>query len=175
MLVSIISRPSSLTSQIPYSWIMALKLSKNGISVICSPSRISCSRKYCHYHWIYHKYDERILCQFGTLVRYKKQHPSWDVDWLNFFVSVYIKCIPHCTNRCRFICRSSIIIDLLSRKVPRRADPRPWWPWPSLCLEPHTRRCWRSCAGQSCAEKSGRLRKQVSVSFYTSVQNVYGR
>jgi len=23
--------------------------------------------------------------------RYKKQHPSWDANWLNFFVSVYLK------------------------------------------------------------------------------------
>jgi len=28
----------------------------------------SCSQKCCHYHWIYYKYDGRILCQFGTLV-----------------------------------------------------------------------------------------------------------
>jgi len=51
-----------------HSWIMALELSKNWISVICSPSRIPCSQKCCNYHWINHKYDVRILCQFGTLV-----------------------------------------------------------------------------------------------------------
>jgi len=52
-----------------HSWIMAFELSKNWISSICSPSRISCSQKCCHYHWIYHKYDGRILYQFGTLVQ----------------------------------------------------------------------------------------------------------
>jgi len=69
MLVGIISRPSSTTCQIPlrHSWIMALKLSKNWISGICFPSRIS-FQKWCHYHWIYYKYNSRILCQFGTLV-----------------------------------------------------------------------------------------------------------
>jgi len=51
-----------------HSWIMALELSKNSISGICSPIRISCSQKCCHYHWNYDKYDGRILCQFGTLV-----------------------------------------------------------------------------------------------------------
>jgi len=34
-----------------HSCIMALELSKNWISGICSPSRISCSQKSCHYHW----------------------------------------------------------------------------------------------------------------------------
>ena len=48
---------------------MALELSKNWISGICSPSRISCSQKCCHYHWINHKFDGRFLCQFGTLVK----------------------------------------------------------------------------------------------------------
>ena len=65
MLVGIISRPSSITR---HFWIMALELSKNWLSSICSPSRISCSQKCCHYHWTYHKYDVRILCPFGTLV-----------------------------------------------------------------------------------------------------------
>jgi len=32
------------------------------------PSRMSCSQKCCHYHWIEHKYDGCILCQFGNLV-----------------------------------------------------------------------------------------------------------
>jgi len=54
-----------------HSWIMALELSKNWISGICSPSWIFCSQKCCHYHWIYHKYDRCILCQFGTLVHFK--------------------------------------------------------------------------------------------------------
>ena len=52
-----------------HSWIMALELSKNWVSDICSPSRISCSPKCCHYRWIYHKYDGHILCQFGPLVK----------------------------------------------------------------------------------------------------------
>jgi len=56
MLVGILSWPSSITCQIP----------PNGI---CSQSWISCSQKCCHYHWNYYKYDRRILCQFGTLVR----------------------------------------------------------------------------------------------------------
>jgi len=51
-----------------HPWIMALELSKNWISSICSPSRKSCSQKCCHYHWIYYKYDGRILCQFGPRV-----------------------------------------------------------------------------------------------------------
>jgi len=50
MLVGIISRSSSITSQIPtrHSWIMALELSKKWISGICSPSRKTCSQKCCH-------------------------------------------------------------------------------------------------------------------------------
>ena len=51
-----------------HSWFMAFELSKNLISGICSLSGISCSKKCCHYHWIYHKTDWPILCQFGTLV-----------------------------------------------------------------------------------------------------------
>jgi len=50
----------SLPNPIWHSWIMALELSKNWIS-----GQLSCSQKCCHYHWIYHKYDGRILCQFG--------------------------------------------------------------------------------------------------------------
>jgi len=53
-----------------HSWIMTLELSKKWISGTCSPSRISCFQKCCHYHWINHKYDGRILCQFDTLVYY---------------------------------------------------------------------------------------------------------
>jgi len=70
MLVGIISRLSSITSQIPSGTprFMALELSKNWISGICSPSQISCSQKCCHYHCIYQKYDRRILCQFGSQV-----------------------------------------------------------------------------------------------------------
>ena len=51
-----------------HSWIMALELSKNWISSICSQVEYPAPKKCCHYHWIYHKYDGRILCRFGTLV-----------------------------------------------------------------------------------------------------------
>ena len=67
-------------------WIMALELSKNWISCICSPSQISCFQKCCHYHYIYHNYDGRILCQFGTLIIIMK----------SFYVSlkpfIFLKC-----------------------------------------------------------------------------------
>jgi len=68
MLVGILSRPNSITCQIPPLRNYGTWLSKNWISGICSPSRISCFQKCCHYHWIYHKHNIRILCQFGTLV-----------------------------------------------------------------------------------------------------------
>jgi len=53
---------------------------------ICSPSRISCSPKCCHYHWIYHKYDGHNFFQFGTLVftLKKKQYTVLDEPfWLH--------------------------------------------------------------------------------------------
>jgi len=37
----------------------------------------SCSQTCCYYHWIYHKYDGRILCQFGTLVLLMKTQTPW--------------------------------------------------------------------------------------------------
>jgi len=58
---NILSKFYNLPNPLRHSWIMALELSKNRISGICSPSQISCSQKCCHYHWIYHKYSMHIL------------------------------------------------------------------------------------------------------------------
>ena len=95
MLVCIISRPSSITSQIhpgtPELWPLNCPklgfphakaksfcpaLIKLGLWLLNWPktelavsAQIFCPPKCCHFHWIYHKYDGRILCQFGTLVK----------------------------------------------------------------------------------------------------------
>jgi len=64
--------------------IMALELSKNWISGICSPSRIFCSQKCCHFHWVYHQCDGRILCHFVFL----------KTTWMEYWYIFCLKAIP---------------------------------------------------------------------------------
>ena len=88
MLVGIIYGPSSITCQIPTGTL------KNWISCICSPSQISCSQKCCNYHCIYHKYDECILCQFGSLVIHKLALNKWSTNVKSF---IWLNDLPLCT------------------------------------------------------------------------------
>jgi len=80
MLVGIISRPRSITCQIPPGTLefWPFNCSKTEIAVtasLLSKSNLLPSppptKKCCNCHWIYHKYDGRILCHFGALVYFR--------------------------------------------------------------------------------------------------------